>query len=104
SDLGARGGQQHAEHRAQSGSQAGERGEGQIVDRGFSDRPQKRQDRRPDTASHDGAGQNRHAPGRPDQKHAEGRNRNHAGGRPGQNNGNRNGQSRRQNGKRREQA
>ncbi len=101
---GARGGQQHAEHRAQSGSQAGERGEGQIVDRGFSDRPQKRQDRRPDTASHDGAGQNRHAPGRPDQKHAEGRNRNHAGGRPGQNNGNRNGQSRRQNGKRREQA
>lgn len=70
---GARGGQQRTEHRAQSGSQSGERG--------------------------DGTGQNRHAPGRPDQKHAEGRNRNHAGGRPG-NNGNRNGQSRRQNGKR----
>ncbi|MCD2184231.1 DEAD/DEAH box helicase [Rhizobium sp. TRM96647] len=97
---GARGGQQRSEHRAQ----AGERGDGQIVDRGFSDRPQKRQDRRPDAAGHDGTGQNRHAPGRPDQKHADGRNRNHAGGRPGQNSGNRNGQSRRQNGKRREQA
>lgn len=110
---GQRNGGQHRQPRPQgqgarggNGQQraAGGQVDGAIVDRGFSDRPQKRQDRRPEGASHDG-GQNRHAPGRPDQKHAEGRNRNHGGGgRNGQNNSGRNGQSRRPNGQRREQA
>ncbi|SOC42050.1 ATP-dependent RNA helicase RhlE [Rhizobium subbaraonis] len=89
--LGARGAQQ-------------DRSEGQIVDRGFSDRPQKRQERRTDASAQDGTAANRHAPGRPDQKQGEGRNRNHAGGRPARNNGGRNGQQRRQGNQRREQA
>ncbi|NVP55481.1 DEAD/DEAH box helicase [Mycoplana rhizolycopersici] len=81
-----------------------DRSEGQIVDRGFSDRPQKRQERRADVSGQDGTAANRHAPGRPDQKQGEGRNRNHAGGRPARNNGGRNGQQRRQGNQRREQA
>lgn len=88
---------------AQGQRPAAGRTDGEIVDRGFSDRPQKRQERRQDATANEGA-PNRHAPGRPAQKHGDPRNRNHGGGRNGQNNGGRNGQSRKPNGQRREQA
>ncbi|QRM56379.1 DEAD/DEAH box helicase [Sinorhizobium sp. BG8] len=108
---GGRNGGQHRQPRPQGqgarglhGQRQSEHGgEGQIVDRGFSDRPQ-RQERRAEAGAHEGTGNgNRHAPGRPAQKQGDPRNRNHAGGRP-QNKGGNRGQTRKPNGQRREQA
>ena len=60
-----------------------------IADRDFSDRPAKRQERRPDAAAaQDGAHAPKRAHGRPAQKHGDWRNRNHGGGQnSGQNKG-----------------
>ncbi|MDX3927194.1 MAG: DEAD/DEAH box helicase [Shinella sp.] len=108
------GGQRQGQNRGNGGQRRDDRqpreqrsASGGIVDRGFSDRPQAKQDRRPEGAgaSQDGAHAAKRHSGRPAQKHGDWRNRNHSnGGGQNQGNGGNRDQSRRPNGQRREQA
>ena len=91
---GAGNGQRREQRPARQPYAGGAEREEGIADRGFTDRPQKRQERRPDAAAaQDGAHAPKRAHGRPAQKHGDWRNRNHGGGQnsgqPRGNNGNR---------------